>query len=74
MNCENLKGCPFYNDRMSMEQGLGSLYKKKYCEGDKTLCARYQVGSTIGKEFVPADLYPNMFDRAEKILKEHQNN
>jgi hypothetical protein len=72
MSCENLQGCPFYNDRMSMEKGLGSLYKKKYCEGDKTLCARYKVGSTIGKEFVPADLYPNMFDRAEKIIQEHQ--
>ncbi len=72
MNCENLKGCLFYNDHMSMEKGLGSLYKKKYCEGDKTLCARYKVGSTIGKEYVPDDLYPNMFDRAEKIIIEHQ--
>jgi hypothetical protein len=71
MICENLKGCPFYNDRMS-EKGLGALYKKSYCEGDKTLCARYQVGSILGKEFVPADLYPNMFDRAEKIIQEHQ--
>lgn len=72
MRCENLEGCPFYNDRMSMEKGLGSMYKKKYCEGDKTLCARYKVGSIIGKEFINADLYPNMFDRAEKIINEHQ--
>lgn len=72
MSCENLKNCPFYNDRMSMEKGLGALYKRKYCEGDKTLCARYQVGSKIGKQSVPDDLYPNMFDRAEKIIKAHQ--
>ena len=37
MNCENLKGCPFYNDRMSMEKGLGLLYKKRFCEGDNRL-------------------------------------
>lgn len=72
MNCEKLEGCPFYNDQMSMEKGLGSLYKRKYCEGDKTLCARYKVSMTLGKEFVPADLYPNMFDRAEKIINEHE--
>lgn len=72
MRCENLQNCPFYNDQMSMEKGLGLLYKKRFCEGDKTLCARYNVGSTIGKQYVPADLYPNMFERAEKIIKEHQ--
>lgn len=72
MRCEKLEGCPFYNDKMSMDKGIGSLYKKKYCEGDKTLCARYKVSLTLGKELVPADLYPNMFDRAEKIINEHQ--
>lgn len=72
MLCENLKGCPFYNDKMDIESGLGKLYKRNYCEGDKTSCARYIVGSKLGKENVPVDLYPNMHERAEKILEENQ--
>ena len=38
--CEKLEKCPFYQGKMSMDSGLGSMYKKKYCEGDKTTCAR----------------------------------
>ncbi|HHU69569.1 MAG TPA: hypothetical protein GXZ31_04610 [Thermoanaerobacterales bacterium] len=72
MKCENLRGCIFYNDKMDIESGLGQLYKRKYCEGDKTLCARYIVANEIGKENVPADLYPNMHERAEKILEENR--
>ncbi len=71
MKCENLKGCIFYNDKMDIESGLGQLYKRKYCEGDKALCARYIIANEIGKQNVPADLYPNMHERAEKILEEH---
>lgn len=71
MICENLKGCIFYNDKMDIESGLGKMYKQKYCEGDKTLCARYIVATKIGKQNVPTDLYPNMHDRAKKILEEN---
>lgn len=72
MKCENLKGCIFYNDKMDIESGLGRIYKQKYCEGDKTLCARYIVANKIGKENVPADLYPNMHERAKKILEKNR--
>ena len=41
--CEKLPKCPFYQGKMSMDSGLGSLYKKRYCEGDKTQCARYMI-------------------------------
>ena len=54
-----------------MDSGLGSMYKKRYCEGDKRLCARYTVASKLGKEFVPSNLYPNMMDKAQEILKSH---
>ena len=70
-NCENLAKCPFYQGQMKMESGLGSMYKKKYCEGDKTSCARYMISSRLGKEFVPAGLYPNMLDQAKKILADN---
>lgn len=71
MKCENLEGCIFYNDKMDIESGLGKMYKQRYCEGDKTQCARYIIATNIGKQKVPADLYPNMHDRAKKILEEN---
>lgn len=70
--CENLLKCPFYQGKMSMDSGLGSMYKKRYCEGDRLNCARYMVFSTLGKDFVPASLYPNMVDKAKEILTKHK--
>lgn len=70
--CENLAKCPFYQGKMSMDVGLGSMYKKRYCEGDKLLCARYMVASTVGKEFMPDGLYPNMVDKAKEIISKQK--
>ncbi len=66
--CEKLAKCPFYQGKMDMESGLGAMYKKKYCEGDKTICARYQISTTVGPEFVNNSIYPNMNAQAEKII------
>ena len=70
--CEKLPKCPFYQGKMDINSGLGSMYKKKYCEGDKTICARYIVATQLGPEFVTANLYPNMQDAANKILAENK--
>jgi len=66
--CECINGCPFFNDKMSDSSGLGSMYKRKYCLGNYSNCARYMVFKKLGKPMVPADLYPNMRDRAEQII------
>ena len=70
--CENLAKCPFYQGQMKMDSGIGAMYKSNYCEGDKTQCARYMIASTIGKEHMPEGLYPNMVDKAKKIIAEHK--
>ncbi len=70
--CEKLAKCPFYQGQMSMESGLGALYKKKYCEGDKTTCARYRIATTLGPTFVNNDIYPNMSDVADKLIAENK--
>ena len=70
--CEKLGKCPFYQGKMDMNSGLGSMYKKKYCEGDKTICARYIVATKLGAEYVTNKLYPNMNDAANKLLAEHK--
>lgn len=72
MGCEKLERCPFYNDKMDIESGLGKLYKRRYCEGEKTQCARYMVLTKLGEKFVPVDLYPNMHERAEKIIVQNK--
>jgi hypothetical protein len=66
--CECLKGCPFFNDKMKDTEGIGARYKEKYCLGNNTDCARYMVFKKLGKQAVPDNLYPNMYERAKNIL------
>lgn len=70
--CEKLEKCPFYQGKMDINHGLGRMYKEKYCEGDKTTCARYMVATQVGPEFVTLNLYPNMNSQAEKIIAENK--
>lgn len=67
-DCELLQGCLFFNDKMSIEEGIGAMYKKNYCQGDNSKCARYIVAKKLGREKVPADLYPNMVDKANELV------
>ena len=70
--CEKLAKCPFYQGAMSMEKGLGSMYKKKYCEGDKYNCARYMIATQLGPEFVTNKIYPNMVELAKNMIEENK--
>ena len=72
MKCDRLDSCPFFNDKMTMEQGIGSIFKKKYCLGNYVLCARYKIQSELGIAFVPDNLYPGMHDIAEQIILKHK--
>ena len=67
--CEKLEKCPFYQGQMRTDSGIGSMYKQKYCEGDKTQCARYMVATTLGSDYVTNSLYPNMADKAKAIIE-----
>ena len=70
--CEKLAKCPFYQGQMKMDSGIGAMYKKKYCEGDKSICARYMIATTVGPEFVNNSIFPNMTDQAKKIIAQHK--
>jgi hypothetical protein len=67
-DCPNLRGCAFFNDRMPGESGLGSMYKKNFCLGEYSMCARFMVSESLGKEKIPENLYPNMADRAKQLI------
>ncbi|MEW6708868.1 MAG: hypothetical protein AB1403_03515 [Candidatus Riflebacteria bacterium] len=67
-DCVCLPGCPFFNDKMPDTEGMGAIYKKKYCQGDFEKCARYMVFKALGKGKAPNNLYPNMIDQAKAII------
>jgi hypothetical protein len=73
-DCELLQMCPFFSDRMKITDGLGALYKQRYCVGDNSACARYMVFSKLGQQAVPETLYPNMTKRAQEILGGRKKN
>ena len=63
--CEKTEKCPFFNDKMASMPGVAALMKNNFCKQNKEACARYMV-ATSGK-MVPADLFPNHFDRAREL-------
>lgn len=68
-DCECLPKCPFFHDKMSAMPVMADLYKKNYCQGDNSTCARYEVFRALGPGSVPGDLYPNQMDRAKAFLE-----
>ena len=67
-DCECLEKCPFFNDKMQNMPAVAEMYKESYCKKDNSSCARYMVFKTLGRDRVPADLYPNNVDLAREIL------
>lgn len=67
-NCALIEGCIFFNDKMANMPSMANMYKQRYCRGDMELCARYQVFKAVGRENVPADLYPNESERVEAAV------
>jgi hypothetical protein len=67
-DCECLKGCPFFNDKMASRPATSEMYKNAYCRGSNVQCARYIVFSALGREAVPVDLFPNQVDRAYDVI------
>jgi hypothetical protein len=68
MDCEIIETCIFFNDKMQDMPAMADIFKKNYCRGDNTECARYVVYAAIGRENVPQDLFPNQHARAKEIL------
>ncbi len=67
MECDRLKTCPFFSDRMANMPNVSEALKRIYCVGDKTQCARYQLASAGVP--VPPDLFPQDTDRARDLLR-----
>jgi len=66
--CECLAGCAFFNDKMDSIPAMADIYKQKYCLGDSSACARHRVFASLGREYVPGDMYPNDAPYADKVI------
>lgn len=66
--CAGTRTCPFFNDKMQAMPNIARMMKKHFCEEDFTHCARFMVKQKLGPERVPADLYPNQSDKAERLI------
>lgn len=67
-DCDYLKGCIFFNDKMGDMPSTSSVFKMMYCNDNFLGCARFMVRTELGMEQVPDDLFPNQVDRAKAIL------
>ena len=63
MPCKNIERCP-----MPLEEGVGPIFKKRYCMDNWDNCARFQVMSAVGGQHVPRTLTPNMNPEADRII------
>lgn len=68
--CELIQGCIFFNNKMQNMPATADIVKKKYCKNAYTSCARHMVFKALGRPKVPADLFPQQAEKAEKIINE----
>ncbi len=68
MDCQLLPTCAFFNDRMANMPSTADRFKQTFCRGDFGSCARFMIVKAIGREKVPADLFPNQQERAKAII------
>ena len=68
--CELIQKCIFFNNKMKDMPATADIIKNKFCKNDFISCARYRVAKSLGREKVPADLFPQQAEKADKIIDE----
>ena len=57
---------------MANRPNISASFKRLYCRGDNSKCARYMVFEALGVGRAPDDLFPNQEDRAKQIIAESE--
>ena len=70
-DCEFLKECMFFNDKLKNMPKASDVMKKMYCKWHYTKCARYKIASTLGKSALPEDMFPGDHGRATEMLLQY---
>ena len=68
VECELLSTCVFLTDRLANQSAIAEIFKRAYCDTNKSQCARYMVFAKLGIDKVPRDLFPSAVDRAKSIV------
>jgi len=55
---------------MANMPATAELYKRRYCHGDNSQCARFMILKNLGKEKMPNDLFPNQLERAKLLIEQ----
>ncbi len=66
--CECLASCGFFSERIANMPVMAQMTKERYCLGDNSRCARYIIFKALGREQIPADLFPSELYLAERLL------
>ena len=67
--CEFLDECSkFFNTKLARMPSTAQIFKLRYCEGNNSRCARYLVCTSLCKEQVPIDLFPNHTEKAHALI------
>jgi len=66
--CPLLRTCIFFNDQMTGMPATAASIKQRYCLGDNTRCARYQVFKAVGRAKVPPQLLPGQAHKVAAII------
>jgi len=53
---------------MASQPAIAEIFKRAYCDANKSQCARHMVFAKLGIAKVPRDLFPSATDRANNIL------
>ncbi|MBU4304712.1 MAG: hypothetical protein KJ893_03690 [Candidatus Omnitrophica bacterium] len=72
-HCEYLPKCMFFNDVMQDMPKKSEELKAYYCKQHFTECARYIVLQALGRENVPAMLFPMQTDEAKRLIIEEEH-
>ncbi len=67
-DCELLRDCMFFNDRLKNMPVFSERLKEEFCRGDYSKCARYLVAKALGRDKVPDNLFPNQSERVADLL------
>ena len=65
-SCPKIEKCPFFHDRMASKPSTAELYKRSYCQGDNTSCARWVASKELAQ--VPLTLFPNQLEKVKELV------
>lgn len=66
--CDLIDSCPFFNSQLKGEKEQIKSLKVKYCLRNNLNCARYMIFMALGRESMPAGLFPNQKDKAYEVI------